>query len=328
MSAFHKRCSLLVAVLVGFFSAITPAFALDPKVRIEDYNHTIWTAKDGVPGEIISMAQTPDGWLWLGTLTGLYRFDGVRFERYTLPGKLALRRNRITQVHAEPNGDLWISYAVSGVSVLHSDGTMDDLTDPGHSVIGPNGGMGPISAMSVDADGSLWVGALGGIYHYVKGVWNPVAVGRDWAVSDGRSVVRDQYDRIWAANTDHVYLLDRASGKFERVEASDARGSIILSPDGRVWAAGRDRVELLDVPPNTAELLRPSFANQHESRWGGQFDRDGNLWSLKCPKGLCIINAAEIGDKKSIRPFADHTGGLDERWQLSSPGVNALLGKH
>jgi signal transduction histidine kinase len=325
MSALHQRFGFVLALFVGVFVPAGPASALDPDTRMEDYNHTVWTAKDGVPAEIVSMAQTPDGWLWLGTLSGLFRFVGVRFERYSLPGKVAVRRNRITQVHAEPNGDLWIAYAVSGLSVLHNDGTIDDLADSGRSVIGPGGGTGPISAIAIDVDGSVWAGALGGIYHYVKGVWNPVATEEEWAVTDGRSVVRDQYDRIWAANMDHVYLLDRTTGKFEKVNSPNAGGSVIISPDGRIWAAGRARVELLDIPPPTALLPRPDFANRHESRWGGQFDRDGNLWSLKCPKGLCVINARHIRDRKGLRPSADHTHEPDQRRPLSSPGVNALL---
>ncbi|KQN69256.1 hypothetical protein ASF04_13160 [Duganella sp. Leaf61] len=60
------------------------AYALNPDIRLEDLNRTSWTQKDGVPSDIQCMAQTRDGWLWLGTPDGLYRFDGVTFERYPL----------------------------------------------------------------------------------------------------------------------------------------------------------------------------------------------------------------------------------------------------
>src|SRR5262249_38557685 len=53
--------------------------------RIADSHPTAWTAKDGAPADVRTMAQTPDGWLWLATSTGLYRFDGMRFTRYRLP---------------------------------------------------------------------------------------------------------------------------------------------------------------------------------------------------------------------------------------------------
>src|SRR6185295_575972 len=55
------------------------AFGIDRDRRIDQLYHTSWTAKDGVPADIRSLAQTTDGYLWIGTPTGLVRFDGVQF---------------------------------------------------------------------------------------------------------------------------------------------------------------------------------------------------------------------------------------------------------
>src|SRR5208283_3652663 len=56
-----------------------PVLALDPSLDVSQYSHTAWTARDGFSvGAIFAMAQTPDGYLWLGTGNGLFRFDGVR----------------------------------------------------------------------------------------------------------------------------------------------------------------------------------------------------------------------------------------------------------
>jgi hypothetical protein len=49
---------------------------------IKSLYHTRWTVRDGVPNDIVAIQQTRDGYLWLGTGEGLFRFDGVRFERY------------------------------------------------------------------------------------------------------------------------------------------------------------------------------------------------------------------------------------------------------
>ena len=55
------------------------AFALDPALDINQYGHTAWTIREGFfRGTIYSIAQTPDGYLWLGTEFGLLRFDGNR----------------------------------------------------------------------------------------------------------------------------------------------------------------------------------------------------------------------------------------------------------
>src|SRR3974377_192819 len=55
-----------------------PAFALNPSLEVSQYGHAAWTARDGFSvGAIFAMAQTPDGYLWLGSEFGLYRFDGL-----------------------------------------------------------------------------------------------------------------------------------------------------------------------------------------------------------------------------------------------------------
>ena len=58
------------------------AWILDPGRAIKEFHHSRWTTKDGAPAQIYAMAQTVDGWLWLGTSTGLYRFDGIEFQRF------------------------------------------------------------------------------------------------------------------------------------------------------------------------------------------------------------------------------------------------------
>jgi hypothetical protein len=56
------------------------ATALDPEKRISQYVFDVWQTRDGLPiNEIFSIAQTPDGYLWLATPEGLVRFDGARF---------------------------------------------------------------------------------------------------------------------------------------------------------------------------------------------------------------------------------------------------------
>jgi len=67
-----------------FWLAMLPAccvcaFALDPSLDISQYAQNTWRNRDGFPRDIIhTIAQTPDGYLWLGTEFGLFRFDGVR----------------------------------------------------------------------------------------------------------------------------------------------------------------------------------------------------------------------------------------------------------
>jgi hypothetical protein len=79
----HGVRILSASLLMAANLALLQAQASDR--TIGQFVHTAWSAKEGAPGEVYALAQTTDGFLWLGTMQGLYRFDGVSFERMS-PG--------------------------------------------------------------------------------------------------------------------------------------------------------------------------------------------------------------------------------------------------
>jgi ligand-binding sensor domain-containing protein len=60
----------------------TNATATDTHQPLAQMHHTAWSAKEGVIGEVLALAQTTDGFIWVGTTGGLLRFDGSVIERY------------------------------------------------------------------------------------------------------------------------------------------------------------------------------------------------------------------------------------------------------
>ncbi len=72
----------------------SPLSGIDRNRRLDELYHTSWTTKDGAPSDIFAIAQTRDGYLWLGATTGLVRFDGLRFENYESPFGASLSRLR------------------------------------------------------------------------------------------------------------------------------------------------------------------------------------------------------------------------------------------
>ena len=71
----RKLCTRLVVGVVILLACCACAFALDPSLDISQYAHTSWRDRDGfAKGFVLSIAQTPDGYLWLGTEFGLLRF--------------------------------------------------------------------------------------------------------------------------------------------------------------------------------------------------------------------------------------------------------------
>src|SRR5262249_23722993 len=112
----HFRRFLSLCFFCAFLSSFV--FALDRDRTLAQFHHTAWTAKDGAPSQISALAQTEDGYLWIGSARGLFRFDGVEFEPCAAPGGVTLPSHNIYSLMATPDGGLWISFNPSGIGFL------------------------------------------------------------------------------------------------------------------------------------------------------------------------------------------------------------------
>src|SRR5215469_431013 len=80
MRQMGKQVIASLAILLG---CCVCTFGLNPSLDISQYAHTVWKVRDGfTQGEITAIAQAPDGYLWLGTGFGLFRFDGIRVTNW------------------------------------------------------------------------------------------------------------------------------------------------------------------------------------------------------------------------------------------------------
>src|SRR5262245_50209742 len=99
--------ALRIAITCAVLAWCSRAFALNPALDVSQYVHTAWKVRDGfTKGQIVAIAQTPDGYLWLGTQLGLLRFDGVKTDPW--PVDHPLPSNSISSLLAGRDGTLWI----------------------------------------------------------------------------------------------------------------------------------------------------------------------------------------------------------------------------
>lgn len=76
----------------------------------EDYLLDLWTSDNGLPdSSVTAIAQTPDGYLWIGTYNGLARFDGVQFVNFDSFNTPDLKQSRIDALFVDAQGTLWIN---------------------------------------------------------------------------------------------------------------------------------------------------------------------------------------------------------------------------
>ncbi len=131
--------------------------ALDPSRRVSQFSQDSWRSDDGLPqNSLLSMAQTRDGYLWLGTWEGLVRFDGARFLVFDKRNTPALRNHTIKALAEDASGTLWVG-TESGL-VAYRDGRFERAPGAAAPLDGPK-----VERLLV-GEGVLWVGSSIGLW--------------------------------------------------------------------------------------------------------------------------------------------------------------------
>src|ERR1700678_1957485 len=103
-AAMHSLRTLSVCLLASLLGCA--ALRAD---GLEGYTRHVWQAPDGLPEQTVqAFAQTPDGFLWVGTTGGLLRFDGAHFTLFDRQNTPSLHENNIFCLMVSRDGALWI----------------------------------------------------------------------------------------------------------------------------------------------------------------------------------------------------------------------------
>src|SRR5207302_6730710 len=114
-----------------------------------------WQTEHGLPqNSVQAIAQTLDGYLWLGTQEGLVRFDGIRFTVFDQSNTQGIRHNHINAIVPARDGGLWI--ATYGAGIIRMNGNKFEPLTAKEGLAGDSA-----SCLCEGNDGSLWIGTHG-----------------------------------------------------------------------------------------------------------------------------------------------------------------------
>jgi signal transduction histidine kinase/ligand-binding sensor domain-containing protein len=249
------------------------AFALDLSQRLNQLNHTSWTAKDGLTGSPLSLAQTADGFLWIGTTDGLFRFDGVLFERFRPQGG-ELPALSVSALLAVPDGGVWVGYARGRASFISSDGRVVNYSEQDGLPVSK------VRSFARTPDGAVWVAVVGGLARFDGTRWQKVRMDWNYPCGSAWRLFVDRQGTLWvgAASPNGLYFLPRGARRFEDTGlkkgnalgiAQVADGTVLVADDAgtRVYAVPRG-----DDDPRDPQLISELNGLQLAT------DRDGGVW--------------------------------------------------
>jgi ligand-binding sensor domain-containing protein/signal transduction histidine kinase len=244
--------------------------AADPPLR---YDIRVWQTDEGLPqNSVTALAQTPEGYLWVGTREGLARFDGVRFTTCENSNLAHLRHTPINALAVTREGALWIASDAGGLTQIHQGVVRRFLKSDG---LADN----QVQCLLETRDGTLWIGSETGLTRY--------RAGRLTTFDDGRlhnnSIKAFSEDRkgiLRIATVTGLVSIDAAGNirpdNFDIGPVSGVLKAVCADREGRLWLGATDGLVCL------TDGKRGSFAANktlpEKITTVIQEDRAGQLW--------------------------------------------------
>jgi len=294
-----------------------PVLALDRNRRIEQFSHTAWTAKEGEPGEVQALAQTTDGFLWLGTPTGLYRFDGVHFDHYQSRSGQQLPESGVISLLATPDGGIWIGFMGGGAGFLR-DGRLTTYSE--HDGLPHTN----VFSFARDQRGGIWAAAgLGGLFYLNGSQWKKI--GEDWNFSAiPLSTFVDHSGTLWVGTRHNVVSLRSGAKKFETV--SDRLKDVYRmdeSHNGVLWMAETgDSVRPVPTPRSGGSRRQPQVRVGSGSIL---FDSQGSLWIASLGDGIRRIPYPERLKSELVAEFSPAAEIFTQKQGLTGDYAECIL---
>jgi PAS domain S-box-containing protein len=323
---------LAVALLhsaAGAQARVAAAAPASPGRLLTQYAQRHWDDRDGLPqNSVQALAQTRDGYLWLGTQAGLVRFDGVRFTTFDRTASPALERPYIWSLAADDDGSLWIGTEETGL-IHYQDGRFTRfgkaqglpsswvstiLRDrAGNLWVGTTGGglarmrQGRIEridsakvpgsnifALHLDAQGAVWVGSNRGLTRIQNGQYRTFGAAEGLPRPYVFAILPARGGGFWLGGAGRLmrFQNERVTASYD--SASGVRGAVrqlAEDPDGSLWLGGMGGLSRLAGGHAQAvpESMLPRGGVEALLR-----DREGNLWIGTSGVGLHRLSDSPI----------------------------------
>lgn len=325
----------VMRVWIAMLLLCSAVAALDPDRQISQYAHTAWRVQDGAfRGTPHAIAQTADGYLWIGTESGLVRFDGVKFELWTPPKGQALPSNRVYSLLGGRDGSLWIGTG-AGLARL-KDGRIENFAPsaPGfiESIVEDPGGTIWITRSQVGSDRQGPLCNVSGdhmeCHGESEGIPFPYA----------QPLARDQAGNFWIGSSDGLcrWRPESVSTYFpaglKRTKGLAGVSALAPNPDGSLWVGMRP----VGAGVGLERLVEGKWRNVEISGFEGsrvpvaslRMDRNGSLWIGTDNRGIYRLHdgtADHFGSEDGLSSdsatgfFEDREGNL---WIVTTRGID------
>ncbi|HTR78607.1 MAG TPA: two-component regulator propeller domain-containing protein, partial [Gemmatimonadaceae bacterium] len=313
-------CRIALAWLLCAWSGC--AVALDPALDMSQYAHTAWRFRDGfTKGHIRAIAQTPDGYLWLGTDSGLLRFDGVQAVPWRPPAGQQLPDNGVLVLHAARDGTLWIATR-RGLAAWDGHRLTTYPRFDGYYIAG----------IFQDREGTVWVTAQGSLkpglicairagMSECQGEDGSLGTWTGHAYEDSRGVLWVTSSKgvwRWRPGPPKLYTIpDGAAGTYQPL-VEDATGAMLVVNRFQILRFDNDKFDAVLLPAMGRTVQLDNITR----------DRDGAIWIGTAATGLLHVHGNRVdafthsdglsGDK-DVRVFEDREGSI---WAVTTEGID------
>jgi signal transduction histidine kinase/ligand-binding sensor domain-containing protein len=243
----------------------------------QDFYHTAWS-ESGI-GAVKDIQQAPDGYLWLTTSKGIFRFDGVRFQSLDVVTAGAVRGADIDSVFLAPSGGMWLNPR-SGGPLLWKDERLITYTDRRCTAALRAGGI------VESRDGSRWIFASGGLFHMNGSSCEHIGAEHGFTDTYVEAILMDRRGTFWAkTDSGAIVFLPNGQSKFQSMpyKKTPVVGRVFMhdAPDGSIWLS--DDLGLRRVTDREGNSIPPYPLNPSQDkslRFGDfTFEHDGTLWA-------------------------------------------------